>query len=143
LQDTVRCRTILSAADYFGVSVTVMTRRMLLDLDLAPTKVATIWRYRDGALRVSSAWHAPHEPRFIPLDKTAPHTSVLLKAYESEGAHCATEQLTFGSLNGPFVVEAEGFRSSPAAGTMTRAVLALLSPSSGIQGMRSLKFSWA
>ena len=127
-QDTVRCRTILSAADYFGVSVTVMTRRMLLDLDLAPTKVATIWRYREGALRFSSAWHAPHERRFIPLDKTAPVTSVLLKAYESEGIHCATEQLTFGSLQGEFVVEAEGFRSSPTAGIMTRAVLALLTP---------------
>jgi Zn-dependent peptidase ImmA (M78 family) len=128
-EDTVRCRTILSAADYFGVSVTVMTRRMLLDLDLAPTKVATIWRYRDGALRASSAWHAPDEQRFIPLDKTAPLTSVLLKAYGSEGVHCATEQLTFGSLKGPFVVEAEGFRSSPTAGIMTRAVLALLTPS--------------
>jgi Zn-dependent peptidase ImmA (M78 family) len=128
-QPTVHCRTILSAADYFGVSVTVMARRMLLDLDLAPAKVATIWRYRDGALRVSSAWNAPHEQRLIPLDKTAPLTSVLLKAYESEGAHCATEQLTFGPLEGSFVVEAEGFRSSPTAGITTRAVLALLTPS--------------
>lgn len=127
-QDAVSCRTILSAADHFAVSVTVMARRMLLDLDLAPAKVATIWRYRDGALRVSSAWHAPHEQRFIPLDRTAPLTSVLLKAYESEGAHRATEQLTFGSVKGPFVVEAEGFHSSPTAGIMTRAVLALLTP---------------
>jgi Zn-dependent peptidase ImmA (M78 family) len=128
-QDTIRCRTILSAADYFGVSVTVMARRILLDLDLAPTKVATIWRYRDGALRVTSAWRAPREQRFIPLDKTAPLTSVLLKAYKSEGVHCATEQLTFGWLKSAFVVEAEGFRSSPTAGIMTRAVLALLTPS--------------
>src|ERR1700687_3287554 len=128
-QDSVRCRTILSAADYFGVSATVMTRRMLLDLDLAPTKVGTVWRYRDGALRVSSAWHAPHEQRLMQLDETAPLSSVLLKAYESEGAHSATEHLTFGSLKGPFVVEAEGFRSSPTAGIMTRAVLALLTPS--------------
>lgn len=128
-QDAVRCRTILSAAEYFGVSVTVMARRMLLDLNLAPTKVATIWRYRDGALRVSSAWRAPREQRFIALDKSAPLTSVLLKAYEGEGVHSATEQLTLGSLKGPFVVEAEGFRSSPTAGIMTRAVLALLTPS--------------
>jgi len=128
-QNIVRCRTILSAADYFGVSVTVMARRMLLDLDLAPTKVATIWRYRDGALRVSSAWTAPREQRVIPLDKNAPLTSVLLKAYESEGVHCGTEQLTFGWLKGAFAVEAEGFRSSPTAGIMTRAVLALLTPS--------------
>jgi Zn-dependent peptidase ImmA (M78 family) len=127
--DTVRCRTILSAAEYFGVSVTVMSRRLLLDLDLAPTKIATIWRYQNGALRVSSAWRAPREQRFIPLDKTAPLTSVLRKAYESDGVHRATEQLTFGSLKSPFVVEAEGFRSSPTAGIITRAVLALLTPS--------------
>jgi Zn-dependent peptidase ImmA (M78 family) len=126
--DAVRCRTILSAAEYFGVSVTVMSRRLLLDLDLAPTKIATIWRYRDGALRISSAWHALHEQRYMSVGETAPLTSVL-KAFEGDGVHCATEQLTFGSLNGPFVVEAEGFRSSPTAGIVTRAVLALLTPS--------------
>jgi len=126
--ETVRCRTILSAADYFGVSVTVMSRRLLLDLDLAPSKIATIWRYRDGALRVSSAWHALHEQRYMSLGETAPLIPVL-KAYERDGLHCATEQLTFGSMKCPFAVEAEGFRSSPTAGIVTRAVLALLTPS--------------
>lgn len=126
--DAVRCRTILAAADYFGVSVTVMSRRLLLDLDLAPNKIATIWRYRDGALRVSSAWHALHEQRSISLSETAPLMPVL-RAYERDGLHCATEHLSFGSMKGPFVVEAEGFRSSPTAGIVTRAVLALLTPS--------------
>jgi hypothetical protein len=127
-QETVRCRTILSAASYFGVSVDVMARRMLQDLRLAPPKVAIVWRYRDSALRITSSWHAWTERQFIPRNKTAPMSSVLLKAYEEGGVHRAKEELTFGSLKGSFLIEAASFRSSmPRGGAApTKAVLALL-----------------
>jgi Zn-dependent peptidase ImmA (M78 family) len=128
-QDAVRCGTILRAASYFGVSVDVMARRMLQDLDLAPSKIAIVWRYRDSALRISSSWHARHDRRFIPRNKTAPITSVLVKVYENGGVHRANEELTLGSLKGKFLIEAAGFRSSAPAGIVTRAVLTLLTPS--------------
>ncbi len=128
-QDTVRCGTILRAASHFGVSVDVMARRMLQDLDLAPSKIAIVWRYRDSALRISSSWHARNERRFIPRNKTAPVSSVLVKAYENGGVHRANEELRLGSLKGMFVIEAAGFRSSAPVGIVTRAVLTLLTPS--------------
>jgi hypothetical protein len=70
-----------------------------------------------------------HERRFIPLNKSAPNSSVLLKAYAEGGTHRAIERLHFGSLKGEFVVKAVGFGSAKLSRGTPKTVLAVMLPS--------------
>jgi Zn-dependent peptidase ImmA (M78 family) len=133
----IRCQTVIDAARDFAVSVDVMTRRVFFDLRLVPSSVALIWRFvdntktgeRGAALRVTSAWHSMTEKAFIPLNKTAPSDSIILKAFQREGSFCRMEDVSLGTLKGRFEVEASGFMSFSfrSAAPPSRAVLSLLS----------------
>jgi Zn-dependent peptidase ImmA (M78 family) len=134
--DPIRCQSVLDAALAFGVSVDVMARRIFLDLQMAPSSVALVWRFgtntkttaSETALRVASVWHSLGEKTFVPLNKTAPCGSVVRKAFEREGSFCGMESVELGSVKGVFEIEASGFMSFPlrSVSPPTRAVLSLL-----------------
>jgi Zn-dependent peptidase ImmA (M78 family) len=131
------CQTVVEAARRFGVSVDVMARRVFLDLRMAPSQAAVLWRCAENpkapdsskALRVASAWHCFGREAFVPLHKRVPNGSVVMKAFLKQGSFCRVEQIDLGSLKGHFEVEAMGYMSFPARSMSQpeRAVISLLS----------------
>ena len=132
----IRCQSVIEAARDFSVSVDLIARRVFLDLRLVPSAIALVWRYTENrkskksgsALRVASAWHNLGESTFIPLNKTAPLDSVIVKAFEHNGSFRRFESMKLGSIKGSFEVEAVGFMSFPmrSMAPPQRAVLSLL-----------------
>lgn len=66
--------------------------------------------------------------RLIPLNKTAPSDSVIIRAFEHNGSFRRFESMKLGSIKGSFEVEAAGFMSFPmrSMAPPQRAVLSLL-----------------
>jgi hypothetical protein len=134
--EPIRCQTVIDAALTFGVSVDLMARRVFLDLHIARSSVALVWRFGDNtktrthraALRVASAWHSLGGKAFVPLNKTAPAGSVVAKAFERNGSFRGMENFSLGNVKGTFEVEASGFMSFPlrSMSPPARAVLSVL-----------------
>jgi Zn-dependent peptidase ImmA (M78 family) len=134
----VRCATLLSAASAFNISVEAMAARVLRELGLAPSVIAVIWRYSENKvssnssadLRVSSVWQSRDSSCFVPLNKTAPQSGVIRRAWKRKCIYFAEEQLVLGSLRGKFHVDAAGFGAARPSGAdaLSSAVLSLLCP---------------
>src|SRR5712692_4351583 len=137
----VGCSTIISAASKFAISVDAAASRICRELGLAPHSAAIIWRNRENSvrpgsekvLRIASSWHSRGNSIYIPQNKTAPESSVIMKASRQGGVFSAVEDLSLGTLRGWWQVEALGFGPySNRTGTEgVRSVLSLASPLCG------------
>jgi len=130
-REHVTCSSIFNVSRRFAVSVEVAARRVFRDLDLVENGAAVIWRQfaESGlVLRVGSAWCSPRWNAFIPRRKRAPETSVITKAFRTEGTFVSCENLRLGSLHGKFEVHASGYMSFPLRAAMPpdRSVLSLV-----------------
>lgn len=132
-RDYVTCSSIFTVSRQFAVSIEVAARRVFRDFDLAPNRVAIIWRQfadsETAALRIGSAWHSPKWEAFIPRRKRAPKSSIIYRAFDMDGTFSARESLQLGSLKGTFDVYSSGYMSFPlrAALPPERSVLSLIS----------------
>lgn len=131
--------TVLRAAGAFEISVEVMAKRMFRDLQLAPSRIAVIWRCSENRkssksekkLRVAAAWYSSRDKLFVALNKTVPNDSLVFQAYETGEKLRGREFIDLGSIKREFLVDAVAYPSFTIGGSLppTRSVLSLLTPS--------------